>query len=69
MLAMVSVAVAMGYNVNKQELRPEECTAQPGGKTTVTTLLLGIKIATSPKCNQHWYICIHTLLTANILLG
>ena len=44
MLAMVSVAVAMGYNVNKQELRPEECTAQPGGKTTVTTLLLGIKI-------------------------
>ena len=44
MLAMVSVAVAMGYNVNKQELRPEECTAQPGGKTTDTTLLLGIKI-------------------------
>ena len=34
MLVMVSVAVAMGYNVNKQELRPEECTAQPGGKTT-----------------------------------
>ena len=42
---MVSVAVAMGYNVNKQEMQPEECTAQPRGIPPVAIQQLGIKVS------------------------
>ena len=51
-LAMVSVAVTTGYNVNKQEMQPEECTAQPGGIPPATIQQLGIQFSVLTKVVQ-----------------